>query len=258
MVSKQSFPLRILALLVLAFACTHHIPTASLAEQVHQRKSELFVGARQYVSNAEKEEFVTNAIEALDDTAATFQAKLLEVLSRRVVDAYKAERGFYSAWYAFQQTVSLEVISDLWELYAGGSAGGSFQVIHLYDIANTNATEQEILYGAIVEKSFPEMCYENASFEQIDSTKAQLCLEFRNLYSQHENIGLEGLPAVNNEPEHLDTLLDADVELFKKWMSARDALEPLLGKGIRELYASHTAYWRYVYQKNYQERFIGE
>ncbi len=256
--SKQTFPLRILAILGLAFACNPPIPTASLAERVHQRKSEMIIEAQQYVSNAEKEEFVTNATVALDDTAATFQAKILEVLPRRVVDAYKAEREIYSVWYAYQQTVSQEVISDLWELYAGGSAGGSFQVIHLYDIANTNATEQEILYSAMARKSSPKMCYENASFEQIDSTKAQLCLEFRNQLSQHENIGPNGWPAVKNVPEQMDALLNADVELFMKWMSARDALEPLLGKGIRELYASHTAYWRYVYHKNYQERFIGE
>jgi len=256
--SKQIIPFYILAFVGLAFACNPPIPTASLAEMVHQRKSELFVEAQQYVSNAEKEVFVTNATVAFDDTAATFQAKIREVLPRRIVDAYKAERGIYSAWYAFQQTVSLEVISDLWELYAGGSAGGSFQVIHLYDIANTNATEQEILYSAIAEKSFPERCYENASFEQIDSTRAQLCLEFRNLYSQHEKIGSEGYPTVKNVPEQLDSLLDTDVELFKKWMSARDALEPLLDKGVRYLYSSHTAYWKHLYQRNYQERFIRE
>lgn len=258
MMSKQIIPFYILALVGLVFACNPPIPTASLVERVHQRKSEMIIEAQQYVSNTEKEEFVTNATVALDDTTASFQAKILEVLPRRVVDAYKAERDLFSAWYAYQQTVALEVIGDLWELCAGGSAGGSFQVIHLYDIANINATEQEILYEAMAEKSFPEMCYENASFEQIDSTKAQLCLEFRNQLSQHEKIGPNGWPAVKNVPEQLDNMLNADVDLFKKWLSARDALEPLLNKGLRDLYASNTAYWRYVYQKNYQERFIRE
>ena len=216
------------------------------------------VEALQYFSNAEKKGFVTNATVALDDTAEAFQAKIQGVLPRSVISAYKAERSCFSAWYAYQQTVSQEVVGDLWELYAGGSAGSSFQAMHLYDIANANAAEQEILYGAMAGKSSPEMCCEHASFRQIDSAKVQLCLEFRGLYSQHENIGPEGWPEVTIVPEKLDTLLDTDVELFGKWMSARDALEPLLDEGVRDLYASHTAYWRYVCRKNYQERFIGE
>ena len=195
---------------------------------------------------------------ALDDAALAYQTEMHQTLPADAIDPYETERASFAEWYAYQQTIAEDVIGDLWELYSGGSAGGSFQVIHLYDIANANATEQELLNAALARKSFPEKCHENASFQQIDSTKAQLCLEFSNLYSHHQDIGPDGWPAVKHTPEQMEALLDADIDLFQKWMIARDALESLLDKDIRDLYASHTAYWKYVFQKEYQERFIGE
>ena len=258
MINKHIFLFSLLALIGQAVSCNQPAATGSLAEQTHQRRSEMLAEAQQCLSNAEKAAYVTRATSALDDAALAYQTEMHQTLPADAIDPYETERASFAAWYAYQQTIAEDVIGDLWELYSGGSAGGSFQVIHLYDIANANATEQELQNAALARKSFPEKCHENASFQQIDSTKAQLCLEFSNLYSHHQDIGPDGWPAVKHTPEQMEALLDADIDLFQKWMIARDALESLLDKDIRDLYASHTAYWKYVFQKEYQERFIGE
>ena len=229
-----------------------------LDEQVNRRKSEMLTKAQQCPSNAARGEFITNATVAQEDAALSFQTKVLSALPASAVATYKAERESFAKWYAYQQAISEEVIGDIWALYAGGTAGSSFQDIHLYDIANANTAEQGILYDAMTGKSSPQMCHKNASFSQIDSTKLQLCLEFSHLYFQHENVGPDGYPAVKNTPEQLEAMLAADLDLFKKWISNRDALEPLLDKEVRNLYASNTAYLRYLCQKKYQDRFIGE
>ncbi len=250
--------LSFLVLLSHASSCNQSSAYPGLDKQVNLRRSEMLSKAQQNPSNAGKEDYISSATVAQDDAAITFQSKVLTVLLPDAADAYKVERESFAAWYAYQQIISEEIIGDIWELYAGGSAGGSFQLIHLYDIGNANATEQEVLYNVLAGKSFPEICHENVSFPQIDSTKAQFCSEFRYLYSQHEDIGHNGWPAVKNTPGQLDAMLDTDLDLFKKWLFARDALEDFLDEGVSDLYASHTAFWRYLYQKNYQERFIGE
>ena len=256
--SKYSYLFPLLIITCLGCDCNQVKRTPSMEELVQLRVSQMLSDIQQYGINSEKAEFMVSSTQALDDSAVLYQTKIQSILTNSVLAAYRAERESFAVWYDYQHTISEEVVGEIWELSWGGSAGSSFQNGHLYDIANANAAEQELLYDAIVGKTNPEICHENASIQQIDSTKAQLSLEFRNLYSQYENIGPDGWPAVKITPSQLDALLDADFEMFVKWMSVRELLEPLLDKKVRHLFASHTAYWKYIYQKKCKERYIGE
>ena len=232
--------------------------TPGLEERTTQRKTEMLENVQQCYSNADKGDFVIDAIRSLNDEAASLQNKIEGILDGDALAAYKAERAAFYDWHSFQQIVSKEVIGDIWELLVGGSAGGSFQTVHLYDIANANAAEQDILYEALANKTLARMSDQTASLEQIDSARIALTAGFENRYAQYENIGPDGWPCVHNSPEQISALLDKDMSLFKEWMANRAALEPFLEKDVRKLFASHTSYWMQFCLRKYKERFISK
>ena len=187
-----------------------------------------------------------------DDAAETIQCKLLNTLKGDALDAYKKERESFSAWYEFQETISEEVMGDIWELYAGGSAGGTYQERHLYDIAKANASEQAALYNALIKKPSNNQHKEAASMQQIESEKDKLVKDYSELYSQYENIGPEGWPKVGNTPSQIAEFLDTDLALFSKWKKDRETLESLLKRKLRTYYESLSADWMNLCLLNYQ------
>lgn len=193
-----------------------------------------------------------------DDTADTFQCKIMNTLKAEALDAYKKERGSFSAWYEYQNTISEEVIGDIWELYAGGSAGGTFQEGHLYDIAKANASEQAALYEALIKRPSNNQCGVSVTMQQIESAKEKLVTDYSELYSQYENIGPDGWPKVDNTPIQISEYLDKDLALFNKWMTDREMLESLLKRKLRTYYESLSADWKNLYLQKYKEHFIHE
>ena len=193
-----------------------------------------------------------------DDTADTFQCKILNTLKAEALDAYKKERGSFSDWYEYQTTISEEVIGDIWELYAGGSAGWTFQERHLYDIAKANASEQAALYDVLIKKPSNNQCRDAVTMQQIESAKEKLVTDYSEHYSQYENIGPEGWPQVSNSPMQISEYLDKDLALFNKWMTDREVLESLLKRKFRTYYESLSADWKNLYLQKYKEHFILE
>ena len=164
----------------------------------------------------------------------------------------------FSAWYEYQNTISEEVVSDIWELYAGGSAGGTFQERHLYDIAKANASEQAALYEALIKRPSNNQCRVEVTMQQIESAKEKLVTDYSELYSQYENIGPDGWPKVDNTPTQISEYLDKDLALFNKWMADREILESLLKRKLRTYYESLSADWKSLYLNKYNEHFIHE
>ena len=193
-----------------------------------------------------------------DDTADTFQCKIMNTLKAEALDAYKKEREAFSAWYEYQNTISEEVIGDIWELYAGGSAGWTFQEGHLYDIAKANASEQVALYEALIKRPSNNQCRVEVTMQQIESAKEKLVTDYSELYSQYENIGPDGWPKVDNTPIQISEYLDKDLALFNKWMTDREILESLLKRKLRTYYESLSADWKNLYLQKYKEHFIHE
>ncbi len=193
-----------------------------------------------------------------EDAAEKFQCMILNTLKSDALDAYKKERESFAAWNAYQQTISEEVIGDIWELYAGGSAGWTFQERHLYDIAKENAAEQTALYEALIKK--PSVCQPKdvADLQLIEAAKEKLVKDYVNRYSQYENSGSDGWPKVNNTPAQIAEYLDKDLDLFKKWMTDRDAFESRLKKSLRTSYSSFTTDWKILCLQKYNEHYISE
>lgn len=193
-----------------------------------------------------------------DDTADTFQCKIMNTLKGDALDAYKKEREAFSAWYEYQNTISEEVIGDIWELYAGGSAGWTFQEGHLYDIAKANASEQVALYEALIKRPSNNQCRVEVTMQQIESAKEKLVTDYSELYSQYENIGPDGWPKVDNTHIQISEYLDKDLALFNKWITDREILESLLKRKLRTYYESLSADWKNLYLQKYKEHFIHE
>lgn len=252
----------ILLFVLLAMACQgcKYPPTfisPSLDEQVRLKTDKMLADIQSFQSNAEKCNFMVDCTVALDDTAALYQAKILSLLRANVLQAYKAERAAYDAWKSYQGTVSFDVIGDVWQLYVGGSAGASYEYRHHYDITNINATEQQILYNALLKWSFSTPCHLNATLGQIDSAQIQMCSDIRHVYHlKRESREDYDCPIISHSPDQLKAVLK-DLELFKNWMAAREALAPLLKKEVRELYESGTSYWIHTCMLAFQGYFIG-
>ena len=191
-----------------------------------------------------------------DDSAESFQCKILNTLKAAALEAYKKERESFSVWYEYQQIISDEVIGDIWEISAGGSAGWTFQEKHLYDIAKTNAAEQAALYNALIKKPSVQLSTGKDIMEQIESEKEKLVKDYSSFYSQFENIGPEGWPAVKNTPAEITEYLDTDLDLFKRWMADRDALESHLKKSLRTYYNSLTEDWKVFFLQEFKEHYI--
>lgn len=253
----------LLLIWVLAIAChgccfNQSSTSQSIDEKVKQRENLMLSDMRQYLINVEKGEFLDSCTKALDDTADFYRTKIISTLSSSALEAYKTERESYDAWRAFQATISSEVVSDVYQLYAGGSAGASFEMRHHYDIANINATEQEIFYDALSNTSFAVPYKDDATFCQIDSAKIQMCTDIRDMYYQHDDIGPDGYPVVCNTPEKIKSFIDKDFELFQKWMTDREKLASLLTKKVRVIYETNTAYWRHVWLEKYLGHYINK
>lgn len=246
--------------LLLLHGCSFCSITAepNLEEQTECRKAQMLDNVQQCHSNAEKGEFIVNATHNLDDVALSIQCKIENILHADILEAYQAERESFSAWYAFQQTMAEEVIGNIWELYVGGSAGGSFQTIHLYDIANTNTTEQAIIYNAISKKSYAKPYLGGTTLAQIDSVRKELAAEIHDSFSLFNDVYQDSWPNINNTPTQISELIDRDIVLFKQWISDRNALEPLLNERVRKLYASNTTYWKHLCFQKYTEHFISK
>lgn len=208
--------------------------------------------------NEDKFESVNLLLNAkpFDDAAEASQCKILNTLKADALDAYKKERESFSAWYEYQQIISEEVIGDMWELAAGGSAGWSFQEKHLYDIAKKNASEQAALYDALIKKPSSSLATGVDIMEQIDSEKEKLVKDYSSFYSQFENIGPDGWPNVKNTPAQISEYLDTDLDLFKQWMADREVLASCLKKNLRTYYDSLTEDWKAFFLQEFKEHYV--
>lgn len=107
-------------------------------------------------------------------TAESYQSQIQSVLKGAALKAYKAEREAFYDWYEYQEVVSSEVISEIWDLYYGGTAGRSFELKHLHDIAEANAAEQKSLHEALTNKGHASFYTEPAGIESIKAAKERL------------------------------------------------------------------------------------
>ena len=229
--------------------------TPSLDKQIEQRKTVMLDSAQCTYSNAEKWEVIEAFTHAMEDSAATYQSKIDSVLTGPAREAYIAERKAFSNWYDYQSFVASDVVVEIWQLYIGGTAGGTLYEMHLYDRANANMTEQEIIFNALAKQAYAASYQSSATLEDILEAKDSLVAELMSTYSLIDNE--DNWRSLDHTAEELDKYISKDLSLFRQWIATRNGFEAYLELNERTIYASHTGFWTDLYYQCLKGAFIG-
>lgn len=210
---------------------------------VGERKSALLSYlASSNLSNAGKGEVVRKEISRLESLSNRTRSYIEEYLVLEEREAFREERKAYGQWWAAQQHLSDMVIIYFWDLYAGGSAGASFQTAYLYDVENLNFEDMKDLL-----KSLQGQSYDIPKVRKV--TSRQLEREHASIVREAEERGL---------PQEVINLLNGDYYLFKSWMRKRNELSQLLPRGIAASYDRMTRVIIDEHLWQYEVRFIGD
>ena len=179
----------------------------------------------------------SSPIESISNRTRSYIEEYL-VMDER--EAFREERKAYSLWRSTRQHLSDRVIIYFWDLYAGGSAGASFQTAYLYDVENLNFEDMKDLL-----KSIQGQSYDIPKVRKV--TPRQFEREHASIVREAEERGL---------PREVINLLNGDYYLFKSWMRKRKELSQLLPRGIASSYDRMTRVIIDEHLWQYEVRFI--
>lgn len=228
-------------------------PTLNLSDLAEQQKTVMLDSTRHKYSNAERWDAIRDATRDLICTSANYQTRIRAILEDEALEAYDSERKAFSEWQKYQRTISADVIVEIWELYVGGTAGGSLEIMHPYNVANSDAKEQEILYNALMNTPVAAPFQGSATVEQITEAKDNLISSLSSAYSMFE--GKNDWPNISHTAKEEDGFLTEDLKLFKEWIVARERLEPYLQDNVRTIYTSQKGYWLDLLLRNYKGEY---
>lgn len=194
------------------------------------------------LSNAGKGEVVRKESSRLESISNRTRSYIEEYLVMDEREAFREEREAYSLWRSTQQHLSDRVIIYFWDLYAGGSAGASFQTAYLYDVENLNFEDVKDLL-----KSFQGQSYDIPKVRKV--TPRQFEREHASIVREAEERGL---------PQEVINLLNGDYYLFKSWMRKRKELSQFLPRGIAASYDRMTRVIIDEHLWQYEVRFIAD
>lgn len=246
------------AIILVVLSCNpHESSRMDIEQQASLRKEALISTLSQYYSNIEKNSAVSEATRGLEDSTKVYQDKICYLLEEKARAAYEKEREAFLAWYSFQDSVSWGAVSDIWDMFVGGTAGAALCTSYLYDIANVNNTEQLIRYGALSKRLFATQSGKSATIEELRRTKELVVDELKRWDSIVEKDSYQR-EYVANSPDQITAILEEDIKLFQQWISERNRLERCLPKRVQSLFSSCTDYWVYVRVLCYSEGMIHE
>ena len=219
--------------------------TALILESAFRKDTLLTSLATAGLSNAGKGEVVTSETVRLRARAAALEVGVKDLLTGDQLKAFCEERTTYHQWNSLQQEIAGKVIPILWDIYAGGSAGGSFQTVYLYDIENLNHDDMENLIFHLRKPSgkVTQMVY--PSFEP-----------FMEMTDRFLNATL---PKVSEGPDYQTCLYTVthDMTLFPNWIESRERLTRLLPWPTAAVYARMTQLIIDEHTTQYGKCFIG-
>ena len=197
--------------------------------------------------NACKGNVITEESLKLRWLAQTTQTEIEGLLKDDVLLAFQNERAAYQEWNDHQKQMSDIVVSTLWDTFAGGSAGGSFQVVYLYDIENLNFEDMEYLLFHLLD--LPGETRENSSLPSIEQFREQWNLVVRHI-----------LPIIQNESDYKKVLfiIAKDAHLFSKWIEYRERLTRVLPQEVAIAYTRITGAIISNHSSKYRKSFIGD
>lgn len=246
------------AIILVVLSCNpHESSRMDIEQQASLRKEALISTLSQYYSNFEKNSAVSEATRGIEDSTKVYQDKICFLLEEKARAAYEKEREAFMAWFSFQDSVSWNVVDDIWNMYVGGTAGASLCTSYLYDIANVNLTEQSILYNALSKHLFATPSGKSATIEELTRTKELVVDELKRWDSVvDEDSYLREY--VEHSPVQINAILEEDIKLFQRWISERDRLELSLPKTVQSVFSSCSYYWIGERISCYKEGLIHE
>ena len=226
----------------------------SIDALVAQEETILLDNARRAHSHVEMWTVMSGIRDSLAASAKDCQHKITPLLKDIALDAYIAERQAYSEWYDYQDVIASEVVTEIWDLYIGGTAGGDMYEKHLYDKAIADYAEQMLLHSCLTKHVSVTPYQGSASMNQILTEKERLINGLQSTYSMIDNE--DNWRGLRHNAEELDGYISKDLALFQEWITARNALEPLLEPDVHTIYSSHTRFWMELYYQCLKGGFI--
>ena len=163
---------------------------------VGERKSALLSYlASSNLSNAGKGEVVRKEISRLESLSNRTRSYIEEYLVLEEREAFREERKAYSHWWAAQQHLSDRAIIFFWDLYAGGSAGASFQTAYLYDVENLNFEDMKDLLKSLQGQSYDIPKVRKVTSRQLEREHASIVREAEERGLSHSQLLPRGIAA---------------------------------------------------------------
>ena len=190
--------------------------------------------------NAEKGEAIQGLADRYSETASQLSDSIALLLPERSRRLYNNERQAYERWRSWQETISMKLIGDIWELWYGGSALGSFQTLHIYRIEDQNLEDNLELYGLLCGLSAPKDVVEDVSLFQLREEADRLLNEV-------------------TDKDHHDRMaqtISIDLSILRNWLSAREAFSMSLPRSVRREYDKQTNRWLMLCRSQYACRFV--
>lgn len=175
---------------------------------------------------------------------------------------FAKERQAYQAWRSWQDTIGLELIGDIWELWYGGSALGPWQELYLNDVEIRNNNDLRLLQQILSGKKTTIGVMKQASIEMVQVETRNILAEVDNRFDSWREAGTGKIVV----PDYYDFgleikprmtgIMDRDMELLRKWVNARNRFSQSLSPDQRLLYDKLTNEQLYRVLWQYQTRFI--
>ena len=192
--------------------------------------------------NADKGNAMLELADIYAKNAMSLSDTIAQMLPVRLRRLYRSERQAYERWRVWQETVSMNLIGDIWDLWYGGSALGSFQTAHIYRIEEQNLEETLDLFSLLCGSSTQNGIMEDVTLFQLKREADRL---------------LEDIPDVEQR-ERMEQTVMIDMSTLRMWVSAREEFSKSLPRKVRREYDKLTNRWLLLCQSQYTRRFCDE
>ena len=194
------------------------------------------------LSNADKGNAILSLAGRYAETALSMSDSIAQLLPERSRRLFKNERQAYERWRTWQETVYLELIGDIWDLWYGGSALGSFQTLHIYRIEDRNLEDNLELCRLLCGESAQEDIVEDVSLFQLKEEADLLLNEVTDKEYQ----------------DKMAQTISIDLGILREWLSTREEFSKSLPWRVRREYDKQTNAWLLLCRSQYDRRFCYE
>ena len=175
---------------------------------------------------------------------------------------FVAERQAYHEWRAWQDTVSLQLIGDIWDLWYGGTALWSWQEAYLKDLMDQEREELRRLSLIVSGGKIEIHEFAAVSMDEIEAETRAILTDVDNRFDAWREAGTGEIVV----PDYFSCglavkprmagVMERDLQLLGKWMEARNEFSKSLPSRQRLCYGSLTNERLWNCRWRYRTRFL--